>query len=88
MKLVALYMMIRVFKVVMDISDSKGKVSEEGVHRGFLILMFFMSFILATLYILDNKVLSVQQWEALNWFFGYFNLPNDTIFRDLLFKRL
>ena len=56
-KLIALYMMIRVFRIVLDIFDSKGKVSEEGIHRGFLIWLVFMSFIFTTLYMVDNKVL-------------------------------
>ncbi len=56
-KLIALYMMIRVFRIVLDIFDSKGKVTEEGIHQGFLAWLVFMSFIFTTLYMVDNKVL-------------------------------
>lgn len=49
--------MARVFRIILDIFDSKGKITEKDIHNGFLVCLVIMSFVFTTLYMLDNKVL-------------------------------
>ncbi len=73
-KLVALYMMVRVGKISLDIVEAKGLLTEESETYGgiaFAIMSFMMSIFFSSLFIFDYRVL--KSWEALNWLYSFQN---------------
>ena len=88
-KLIALYLMVRVGKISLDIVESKGLLTEKSEQYGgyaFALMSLTMSVFFSSLFIFDFRVL--KSWEALNWLYSVQNQPNDKILRDLMRKRL
>jgi hypothetical protein len=71
--LVALYMMARVIKIVLDVQESKGRVTEKEIHSGFLIAFKSMLFFFAAMYFMDSRILPDKEWHTMHWFFGMQN---------------
>ena len=83
--MLALYLMVRTLKVVMDINESKGTITEKQIVNGTLIVGVVICTVFTSIYMIDHTVLqSESQWFNLPWIFGLTNQPNDQIFRDLL----
>ena len=87
--MLALYLIVRTLKVVMDINESKGNITERQIVNGTLIVGVVICTVFTSIYMIDHTVLqSESQWFNLPWIFGLTNQPNDQNFRDLLRIRL
>lgn len=86
--LIALYSLVRAGKVLIDIQESKGRVTETHSTWSIIVLSIVLNLTFVTLYMVAPKIWAESKWQNLHWLFGFTNQPNDRIFRDILRRRL
>lgn len=87
-KLLALYMMVRAFKVFLDIQQAKGKITQQQIEKGSAVIGVALCMWFPVMYVLDFDLWPEKSWQLLSWIFQHNNQPNDRIYRDILRKRL